>query len=86
VITTLALLGGVYFPIEVLPEPIEKVASALPFTWGVDVFRASLLGGEVDPAQLAGLLGSAALVLPVALLGFMAAVRRARQTGTLAQY
>ena len=86
VITTLALLGGVYFPIEVLPEPIEKVASALPFTWGVDVFRASLLGGEVDPAQFAGLLGSAALLLPIALVGFMAAVRRARQTGTLAQY
>jgi ABC-2 type transport system permease protein len=86
VIAGLALLGGVYFPIELLPTPIEQVASALPFTWGLDVFRASLLGGDVDPAQLAGLFASAALLLPVALVAFTAAVRRARQTGTLAQY
>jgi len=86
VVTMLALLGGVYFPIEVLPDPIEKVANALPFTWGLDVLRASLLGGDVDPAQLAGLFGSAALLLPLALVAFAAAVRRARRTGTLAQY
>jgi len=86
VITGLALLGGVYFPIEVFPDPLEQIANALPFTWGLDVLRASLLGGDVDPAQLAGLFGSAALLLPLALLGFGVAVRRARQTGTLAQY
>ena len=69
-----------------LPDPIEWVASALPFTWGLDVFRASLLGGDVDPAQLAGLFASAMLLLPLALLVFTAAVKRARRTGTLAQY
>jgi ABC-2 type transport system permease protein len=86
VVTGLALLGGVYFPIEVLPDPIEWVASALPFTWSLDVFRAALLGGAVDPAQLAGLFASAMVLLPLALLLFTAAVRRARQTGTLGQY
>jgi ABC-2 type transport system permease protein len=86
VVGVLAVLGGVYFPIEVLPGPIEQVAVALPFTWGLDVLRASLLGGTVDPAQLGGLLASAALLLPVALLGFAMAVRRSRRTGTLAQY
>ena len=86
VITGLALLGGVYFPIEVLPEPIEWLANALPFTWGLDVFRASLLGGAVDPAQLAGLFGSAMLLLPLGLLVFGAALRRVRRTGTLGQY
>lgn len=86
VIAGLALLGGVYFPIEVLPDPLEWVASALPFTWGLDVLRASLLGGEVDAWRLGGLFASAALLLPVALLAFGAAVRRARQTGTLGQY
>jgi ABC-2 type transport system permease protein len=82
----LALLGGVYFPIEVLPAPIEQVAAALPFTWGLDALRASLLDGKVDLAQLAGLFGSALFLLPVALMGFTLAVRRARRTGTLAQY
>jgi ABC-2 type transport system permease protein len=86
VVGGLALLGGVYFPIEVLPAPLEQVAAALPFTWGLDVLRASLLGGTVDPAQLGGLLASAVLLLPVALLGFTMAVRRARRTGTLAEY
>jgi ABC-2 type transport system permease protein len=86
VVTALALLGGVYFPIEVMPDPIEGVAKALPFTWGLDVTRASLLGGDVDPTQLAGLFGSVALLLPLSLLGFRASVWRARRTGSLAHY
>jgi ABC-2 type transport system permease protein len=86
VVTGLALLGGVYFPIEVFPDPLELVATILPFTWGLDVLRASLLGGHVDPVQLAGLFGVSAFLLPLALLAFTAAVRRARQTGTLAEY
>jgi ABC-2 type transport system permease protein len=84
--TSLALLAGVYFPIELLPDPIEQIGSALPFTWGVEVFRASLLGGEVDAAQLAGLYASAMLLLPLALVGFKASVRRVRRTGTLSEY
>ncbi len=86
VVSGLALLSGVYFPIDVLPGALQTVAEILPFTWGLDVVRAALLGGNVDHAQLAGLFGSAAVLLPIAVLGFTAAVRRARQTGTLAQY
>jgi ABC-2 type transport system permease protein len=86
VVTGLALLGGVYFPIEVMPEPIETIAKALPFTWALDVLRASLLGGDVDPVQLVGLFASVVVLLPLALLGFRASVWRARRTGTLAQY
>jgi ABC-2 type transport system permease protein len=86
VVSGLALLGGVYFPIDVLPGPLQQLAEILPFTWGLDVVRASLLGGDVDPVQLAGLFGSAAVLLPAAVLGFTMAVRRARRTGTLAHY
>jgi ABC-2 type transport system permease protein len=85
-VTGLALLGGVYFPIEVLPSPIEELAKILPFTWALDVVRAALLGGDVNPAQLGGLFASAAVLLPLALLGFNMAVKHARRTGTLAQY
>jgi ABC-2 type transport system permease protein len=86
VVSGLALLGGVYFPIDVLPGALQTVSKILPFTWGLDVVRASLLGGNVDPAQLAGLFGSAAVLLPLAVLGFTLAVRRARRTGSLAHY
>jgi AraC family transcriptional activator of pobA len=43
-----ALLGGVYFPIELLPGPIQAVAELLPFTWGLEVMRGALLGAEVE--------------------------------------
>jgi ABC-2 type transport system permease protein len=86
VATGLALLGGVYFPIGVMPEPIESVAEVLPFTWALDVLRASLLGGDVDSAQLFGLWASVVVLLPLALLGFKASIRHARRAGTLAQY
>ena len=86
VVSGLALLGGVYFPVSVLPEPIEAIAKLLPFTWGLDVARAALLGGDVDPVQLAGLFASVGILLPMALVIFNAAVRKASRAGTLAQY
>ena len=86
IVSGLALLSGVYFPTDVLPEALQKVAAIIPFTWGLDVVRAALLGGTVKTAQVVGLFGSAALLLPLAVLGFTSSVRRARQTGTLAQY
>jgi len=35
----LALLGGVYYPVSVLPQPLEAVAQVIPFTWGAEVVR-----------------------------------------------
>lgn len=85
-ITVLALLGGVYFPIDVLPGPIEALGQILPFTWALDVTRGALLGGEIESAKIAGLIVSSALLLPLALLAFRASVNRARRTGSLAEY
>lgn len=84
--TGLALLGGVYFPIEVLPQPLEGIAALIPFTWALDALRGSLLGGDVDPWQLLGLFLSAAVLLPIALVAFKSAIRRARKTGSLGEY
>jgi ABC-2 type transport system permease protein len=85
-LAALALLGGVYFPTEVLPQPLEGIAEALPFTWGVDVIRDGLLGGEASLAQLGGLYGAGFALLPAALAGFAAATNSARRKGTLATY
>ena len=65
---------------------LQQIAEILPFTWGFDVVRASLLGGDVHAARLAGLYGSALVLLPIAVFAFTIAVGRARRTGTLAQY
>jgi ABC-2 type transport system permease protein len=85
-LAALGLLGGVYFPVEVLPQPLEAIAEALPFTWGVEVIRDALLGGDVDFAQLFGLFAASAVLLPLALAAFTVTVRNARRAGTLAAY
>lgn len=83
------LLGGVYFPIEVLPKWLQALSALLPVTYAVRglelaVYKgASLptLSGEILPLALL-----AAGLLPLGLFSFAAAIRRAKQDGSLAHY
>lgn len=83
------LLGGVYFPVEVLPDGLQTISALLPVTYAVRGLQlavyqgASLLAlrGEILP--LAILTGT---LLPLGLLCFGAAIRRAKRDGTLAHY
>jgi ABC-2 type transport system permease protein len=84
--TGIALIGGVYFPIDVLPGVLQFLAHALPFTWGLDVLRASLLNGEFELGRLGLLIAFDLVALPSALVLFNVAVRHARRAGSLAQY
>lgn len=92
VVTTLAafvfaFLGGVYFPVEVLPAPLAGIADAVPLTLGLRAFRAALLAGA-GPAQVADtltcLLAQAAIGLPLSALVLRAALERSRRRGSLA--
>jgi len=40
------LIGGLYFPIILLPGPLRYLSYMFPFTWGVDVLRALLTGSR----------------------------------------
>jgi ABC-2 type transport system permease protein len=82
----LALFGGVYFPIQVLPAPLEALAHACPLTWALDGLRAALLGGHVPTAELALLPVAGALAIPLSFIIFRAALDHARRAGSLAQY
>lgn len=82
----LALLAGVYFPVSVLPGPLQAVAEILPFTWGVDVMRAALLRGELAADRLGLLVAFGLVALPVALWLFRISIDHARRQGTLAQF
>jgi ABC-2 type transport system permease protein len=84
--TGIALIAGVYFPLGVLPEGLQFVANLVPFTWGLEVLRASLLNGKFELGRLGLLIAFDAVALPCALLLFNYAVRHARQQGSLAQY
>lgn len=82
-------LGGIYYPLSVLPEWLQGPAHFLPITPGLQGLRTALLGGggwgEVAP-YLFTLLGFIAVMLPVGLGTFRWGVRRAMRDGTLTQY
>ncbi len=80
------LLGGVFYPRDVLPPLLQRVAEVLPIAHTVDAMRAALLDGAAT-AQILPQLGALGLftviALPLSLVGFNAGLRRARVTGTL---
>jgi ABC-2 type transport system permease protein len=89
-LTTAAVaFGGVAYPIELLPSWLARVALCLPFTHALSGVRKALLLGASPRElglELSALTGFAALLLPVALLAFSAALRRSQVAGTLGQY
>jgi ABC-2 type transport system permease protein len=83
------LVGGIYYPIEILPGWLQIIARLLPITYALRAMRLALLTGaswsELLPDLL--ILGAFTIVLfPLSLLIFRIAVRKAREEGTLAHY
>ena len=80
------LLGGVFYPRDVLPPLLQQVAQVLPITHTVDAMRAALLDGAstVEILPQIGALGLFTVIaLPLSLVAFNTGLRRARVTGTL---
>ncbi len=87
--TVSGLLGGVVFPVALLPPWIRWASSLLPVTYALDGMRKSLLAsasfGAVLP-DVAALAVFDAFLLPLSLVAFRLAVRKAKRDGTLAHY
>lgn len=82
-------LGGVVYPIDVLPDPLQWLAQLLPFTHALSGVRKALMLGAAPSELLAeffALAGFAIVLCPVALWAFVTAVRYAKKLGTLGQY
>ncbi len=83
------LVGGVFYPVEILPPGLQFLARLLPLTYALNAMRLALLGGaswaELAPDLLALLLFCIVL-FPLSLLMFRYAVQRARMEGSLAHY
>jgi ABC-2 type transport system permease protein len=76
------MLGGVLFPIELLPAPLASAARLLPITHAVSGVRLALAGGSITDA--AGPLAVFAILgLPLSLAAFDAGLHRARVAGSL---
>ncbi|MGC9467173.1 MAG: ABC transporter ATP-binding protein/permease [Anaerolineae bacterium] len=83
------LLGGVYYPVEVLPRWLQTLARFYPLTTSLQGMRRALLSGA-PPTALMGEIGVLILfsvvLLPLGLLAFSYAVRQAKRDGSLTQF
>jgi ABC-2 type transport system permease protein len=80
------LVSGVYYPVTVLPLPLQAVGALSPLTYTLSAIRDALLhrahlGALLPDIGLLVLMG--ALLIPLALRLFNLAERRAKRLGTL---
>jgi len=80
------LVGGMMYPVSVLPHWLQVLARLIPVTYSLEGMRAALLGGasfnELLPS-LAVLLLFAVILLPLSFIVFAWALQRTKITGTL---
>ena len=83
------VVGGMMYPISVLPAWLQYVARLIPVTYSLEGMRAAILGHastrELLP-PIAVLLLFAALLLPASFAIFSWALRRTKITGTLTHF
>jgi ABC-2 type transport system permease protein len=82
-------LGGLIFPVEVLPLPLQKISYILPITHASRAVREILLvpGNQGDWLSTVAFLGLFALIVgPVGLCLLKLALSRAKRDGSLVQF
>ncbi len=83
------LIGGVYYPVSVLPEWLQKAALLLPVTHSLESLRQVLLCDQGLPAiweHLAILALWSAVGIPLSFCCFRYALRHAMSAGTLGHH
>ena len=83
------LLGGVYFPVAMLPDWLRPFSAAFPITHALEAMRkAVLMGAGVGrlSTELLVLAGFAAVSVPAGTLAFRWALRRIRIDGSLGSH
>jgi ABC-type multidrug transport system permease subunit len=89
IVAALSLVGGLYFPVGILPGGIRWASEVQPLTPAVDLMRHALVGTPLaDPAwvEVAKLAAFAAVLMPISLWALRFAVQAARRRGTILEY
>jgi ABC-2 type transport system permease protein len=89
VIALLSIVGGLYFPVSLLPGWLQTIAKLQPFTAATDVLRHLLVNsslGESPSGALLKLAGFAAVLLPTSLFLLSRAIRFGQRRGTIIEY
>lgn len=89
VIALLTIVGGLYFPVSLLPAWLQTIAKLQPFTAATDILRHLLVNsslGEAPTGALLKLAGFAAVLLPVSILVLARSIQFGQQRGTIIEY
>ena len=83
------LLGGVYYPVQILPAWLQAISKLIPLTYSLNGLRKALLVGAPLASlrqEVLVLLLFSLLLLPASLAAFRFALKRARTDGSLTHY
>jgi ABC-2 type transport system permease protein len=89
VIALISIVGGLYFPISLLPHWVQTAAKMQPFTPATDVLRHLLVNSPQSTsigAALIRLVAFAAVLLPISILALSSAIRLGQRRGTIIEY
>jgi ABC-2 type transport system permease protein len=89
VIALLSIVGGLYFPVSLLPGWLQTLSKLQPFTAATDLLRHLLVNsslGESPQSALLKLVAFAAVLLPVSIWVLARAIRFGQQRGTIIEY
>jgi ABC-2 type transport system permease protein len=89
VIALLSIIGGLYFPVSLLPHWLQTAAKLQPFTAATDLLRHLLVNsslGESPKTSLLKLAGFVLVLLPGSILVLARAIRFGQRRGTIIEY
>jgi len=84
-----SIVGGAYFPVDVMPVPLQRLSAVIPIRYSLDALRLTMLKGysvAMITRPLITLTFIAAVLLPLSLILFAATIRKGRKEGTLMEY
>src|SRR6201996_2275838 len=89
VIALLSIVGGLYFPVTLLPGWLQTLARLQPFTAATALLRHLLVDsslGESPQTALLKLVGFALVLLPGSIFVLARAIRFGQRRGTIIEY
>lgn len=89
VTTLISLIGGVFFPVALLPSWIKWTSEFQPFTPTLDLLRHLLVGTHMNGSISASLLKMAlfaTVLLPPTVLALRGSIRLAQRRGNIIEY
>jgi ABC-2 type transport system permease protein len=89
VIALLSIVGGLYFPIALLPSWAQFAAQVQPFTPATELLRHLLVDAPMETSvglALVKIVGFAEILVPISLYALYRAIRLGQRRGTIIEY